>query len=98
MPEDSEMIISHPKDYLKLKSQSLDSELVKIQLSDNEEEIIKNSRAIKVFDDQVLGKIPGYKLAKTLITWNKGVNNEIKDAKKEILLVNCCSKLSEQGK
>ena len=97
MPENSEMIISHPKEYLKLKSNDLDAELAKIRLSEENEGQVRNTHAIKVFHDQVLGKIPVYKLAKTLITWNKEVDHEIKNAKKEILLVNCCNKLTEQG-
>lgn len=51
-----------------------------------------------MLDDKVLGKIPGYKLAKSILDWNKYVNNEIKNAKKEMLLVNCCSKLNDNGK
>jgi len=61
-----------------------------ISLSETETNKIRNDHAIKVFDDKVLGKIPGYKLAKTLLVWNQEVDSEIKEAKKEMLLVALC--------
>ena len=98
MPENSEMIISHPQEHLSLKKQTLERELNNLKLTKEDIEKIRNSHAIKVLDDKIFGKIPGYKLAKTLLIWNKEVNEEIKNAKKEMLLVNCCSKTNEQGK
>jgi len=98
MPENSEMIISHSQEHLNLKKQTLDSKLENLKLSEEENEKIRNGHAIKVFDDKILGKIPGYELAKTLLSWNKEVNEEIKNAKKEMLLVNCCDRITEQNK
>lgn len=98
MPENSEMIISHSNDYLKLKKQTLESELSKLKLTEEEIRRIRDGHAINVLDDKIFGRIPGYKLAKTLLDWNKEVNEEIKNAKKEILLVNCCSRLNDHGK
>lgn len=98
MTQNSEMVILHPKEHLDFKKRSLENEINNIKLSDEEVNEIRDSHAIKVFDDKVLGKIPGYKLAKSLLTWNSEVNTEIKNAKKEMLLVNCCSKLNDNGK
>ena len=95
MPENSEMIILHPQEHLSLKKQTLDNELSKLKLIEEEIENIRDGHAIKVLDDKILGKIPGYSLSKTLLVWNKEVNNEIKNAKKEMLLVNCCSRISK---
>jgi hypothetical protein len=98
MTQNSEMVILHPKEHLDFKKRSLEVALNDMKLTDEEITKIRDSHAIKVFDDKVLGKIPGYKLAKSLLTWNSEVNSEIKNAKKEMLLVNCCDKLNENGK
>jgi hypothetical protein len=97
MSDNSEMIIAHPKEHLSLKKRELDSALNAIILTDDEADEIRNKRAIKVLHDNVLGKIPGYKLARCLLTWNAEADREIKNAKKELLLVNCHEKLIGQG-
>jgi hypothetical protein len=97
MPEKSEMILLHPNQYLDLEKRTLEKKLGELKLTEKEIEEIRNGHAIKILNDTILGKVPGYKLAKTLLCWNKEVDKEIKNAKKEMLLVNCCSKLNDHG-
>ena len=97
MTDDSEMIIYHPQEHLALKKQALDSQLNQIVLSEEEEAAIRDKRAIKILHDKVLGKIPGYSLARCLLKWNSEADREIRDAKKELLLVQCTERLIEQG-
>lgn len=94
---DSERIITHPREHLALKKQSLDSQLEQIVLSNDEEAEIRDKRAIKILHDKVLGKIPGYELARCLLKWNAEADREIRDAKKELLLVQCTERMIEQG-
>jgi len=98
MNDDSELIITNTKDYLALKQSKLIKILKDISLSNKDENTIRNARAEKVFVDDILGEIPGFKFAKTLLTWSSEVETEINEAKKEILLVNCAEKIESQGK
>jgi hypothetical protein len=97
MSENSEMIIAHPREHLALKKKSLDEHLEQIVLSEEEEAKIRDKRAIRVLHDKVIGRIPGYGLARCLLKWNAEADREIKDAKKEFLLVQCTERLIEQG-
>lgn len=97
MSDNSELIIAHPKEHLSLKKQQLDQALQTIVLTDEEVNQLRDGRAVKVLHDSVLGKIPGYKLARCLLTWNEEADREIKNAKKELLLVSCHEKLIGQG-
>ncbi len=94
MPNDSELILTHPKEFFALQKRELDKELDEIRLSDEEINELRDKHAIEVFNDNVLGKIPGYKLAKKLLTWNSSVDKTIKEAKKEILLLQSIKKIN----
>ena len=98
MQETSELIITNTKDYLALKRSKLIETLKNISLTNKDKNVIRNARAGKIFVDDVLGEIPGFKFAKTLLTWSSEVEKEVNDAKKEILLVNCAEKIERQGK
>lgn len=97
MSENSVMVISHPVEYFEYKERSLDEMIKGIALTEEEIKKIRDGHAIKTFDDKVLGKIPCYKLAKSLLVWNKEVDKEIKEAKKEVLLVSGLQKIESMA-
>lgn len=76
-------------------SQSLNNELNKIKLPEGKIEEITATRTKKVIRDKILGIFKVGELISALINWNDDINDDIREAKKERLLLeyfNRCDK------
>lgn len=90
-----ELIINNTDSFMDNASQSLDSELRKINLPEGKIEEIVTSRTRRVVCDKILGIFKVGELISTFINWNDDIDNEIREAKKEGLLLeyfNRCNK------
>jgi len=67
-------------------SNSIDNQLNEITLSSEVEHGLRNQHAIKALVSSLTSVLPCIEQIKTLLNWNKEVNEEIREAKKEILL------------
>jgi len=68
----------------KLKT-SLEEKLNQIKLTPTEEISLRNKNAANILNDKILGVFPFLLLSNTLFNWNKQVNEEISEFKKECL-------------
>lgn len=93
-----ELVIRNTNVFMSEKSQSLDDELNKIQLQEGKIEEIVTGRTKKVVRDKLLGIFKIGELVSTLINWNEDINNEIREAKKEGLLLEYFNKCNQNEK
>lgn len=83
--DSNEFIIEEPETYLKTQNKTLEERLDKIKLNDQEFEIIKEQTG-KIIVDKLLGTFKVGEVISTFLNWNDEVDEEIKKAKKSILL------------
>jgi hypothetical protein len=83
---DRNALVSNPAQYLIKKSQTLQERLDGIELGEGVEDEIAADRLKKVVRDKTLGLFRIGQIAKEFLDWNSGVEGEIKEAKKQVLL------------
>lgn len=89
-------IITQPEYYHKVQSKTLNERIDGIAMSEKEKNILKDEHAKKVIKDKVLGSFSCGDLISTLLDWNNEVNEEIKEAKKNVLLETYLNKVDKQ--
>jgi len=80
-------IIEYPIEYFALQNKTLDEKLNNIVLSKEEEEKIVKKHSKNVIRDKMLGLFKIGEFVNTIINWNENIDKDIKEAKKEFLLV-----------
>lgn len=85
-PERAE-IITTPEYYFSAQSKTLESRLEAIKISEEEERRISKTHTNKFIRDKLLGLFKAGEIISEIIKWNDSVDEEIKEAKKEHLLL-----------
>ncbi|MCD7109723.1 hypothetical protein LRX75_11810 [Rhizobium sp. DKSPLA3] len=88
-------IILRPEQYLVEQGKSLDDRLQSVRLPVGTEEIIAAGRAKRVIRDRALGLFKIGEIVKEVLDWNENVDQEIRDAKKALLLSNYLERTDE---
>lgn len=94
--DNSSFVIEQPVYYHDSQSKSLEQRLDSISISESAEKELRDRRAKKILKDKVLGSFKSLELIDTLLNWNNGVNEEIKEAKKSYLLQEYFNKVDQQ--
>lgn len=92
------LIIKDTKEFMRGASQSLDEKLNEIKLSEGKIEEITTNQTKRIIRDKVLGLFKVGELISTLINWNEGIDNEIREAKKEGLLLEYFNRCDQNEK
>lgn len=79
-------IILNQDFYFDTQSKWLEQRIAEIRLSDHEEEVIISSKTKKTIRDKALGLFKVGEIVNTLLNRNEEIDNEIKNAKKDLLL------------
>ena len=91
-------IISNPESYFDAQSKNLDARLSKISLSAKDEKKIVTNHAKNFIRDKALGIFKIGSIISEIINWNDSIEEDIKQAKKEYLLIEYFSKVDESEK
>ena len=82
----NKFIITESETYLRTQNKTLEQRLSKVEISkEGEKEIIEN-KTLKIIRDKVLGSFKVGDVISTVLNWNEEVDEEIKEAKKAVLL------------
>jgi len=93
--EKNSAIFSDKNNYMESKKKSFDERLVGIRISKEEEKGIISKKTSEVIFDKALGAFPFGDFVKTILDWNKNVDDEIAEAKKAKLFEEYFNKSDE---
>jgi hypothetical protein len=88
-------IVLKADQYLAEKGKTLEGRLQSVQLPAGTEEVIATGRAKRVIRDQVLGLFKIGEVVREVLNWNENVDEEIREAKKALLLSNYLEQTEE---
>lgn len=88
-------IVLRPEQYLAEQGKTLEERLKGVQLPAGTEEVIAKDRAKRVIRDQALGLFKIGEVVREVLNWNENVDEEIKEAKKALLLSNYLEQTDE---
>lgn len=88
-------IINNPDSYFHAQKKKLDAQIAKISLSSKDEEKIVRNHVKKFVRDKALGIFSLGEIVSEIINWNDSIEEDIKQAKKEYLLMEFFSKVDE---
>jgi hypothetical protein len=80
-------IIEYPIEYFNLQNKSLNDRLNSIKLSKEDKEKIIKKHSIDTIKEKALGFFKIGELINVFISWNENIDKDIKEAKKEYLLL-----------
>lgn len=93
--KNGEFIIKQQENYHQVRAKTLTERIGNIEMNKSEENSIRDSHAIKVLKDKLLGSFKVVELVNVLLDWNKEVNEELANAKKEYLLETYLNKVDK---
>jgi hypothetical protein len=79
-------LIANPSQYLSNQSRSLDERIDDVRLGPGAEEAIAEKATRKIIRDKILGIFRIGQIVSAFISWNEGIDRDIRDAKKNALL------------
>lgn len=89
-------IIEEPKSYLDFRKRDLEKRLGEIELSEEKTREIKNERSKALVKSKALSLLGAFgEVITTIIDWNEGVNEDITEAKKSMLIARYMDKADE---
>ncbi|MDW9792107.1 hypothetical protein GOB42_15070 [Sinorhizobium meliloti] len=91
-------IISKPDQYLSDQGKNLEEMLDKIKLPPEVEEQIIKSKTQKVIKDQILGFFKVGEIVREVLNWNDSIDEEIREAKKAVLLSSYFDRTEQNAK
>ena len=86
-------IINQPQYYFHAQRKTLEARLDEIKLDDEIEKKIIEDKTKETIRDKVLGTFKIGELVNTIINWNNEVDEDLREAKKEVLLSNYFQKI-----
>ena len=89
-------IITNSEMYFDTQNKSLEERIKNINLDENYENEVKYNMALDTVKDKILGSFKIGEVISTILDWSDNVNNEIKEAKKAILLEQYLNKIDKQ--
>lgn len=89
-------IITNSEMYFNTQNKSLEERIKSINLDENYENEVKYNMALDTVKDKILGSFKIGEVITTILDWSDNVNNEIKEAKKAVLLEQYLNKIDKQ--
>ncbi|MBI3124471.1 MAG: hypothetical protein HYZ10_08700 [Ignavibacteriales bacterium] len=91
-------IINAPENYFNALGKTLDERLKTIQLPEEVEKGIINDKTKKTVRDKILGLFKVGEVISTVLNWNDDIDKDIKEAKKEFLMLSYFEKQEDNQK